>query len=56
VRNVEVLHIVKEERHILHTIKRSNANWIGHIDFAAVVIYIFCLQGDEFDSLSVTSL
>jgi hypothetical protein len=22
---------VKEERNILHTIKRSKANWIGHI-------------------------
>jgi hypothetical protein len=26
----EVLHRVKEERNILHTIKRK-ANWIGHI-------------------------
>jgi hypothetical protein len=31
VRNEEVLHRVKEERHILHTIKRRKANWIGHI-------------------------
>jgi hypothetical protein len=31
VRNKEVLHRVKEERNILHTIKRRNANWIGHI-------------------------
>jgi hypothetical protein len=31
VRNEEVLHRVKEERNILHTIKRRNANWIGHI-------------------------
>jgi hypothetical protein len=30
VRN-EVLHRVKEERNILHTIKRRKANWIGHI-------------------------
>jgi hypothetical protein len=30
VRNEEVLHRVKEERNILHTIKRR-ANWIGHI-------------------------
>jgi hypothetical protein len=22
---------VKEERNILHTVKRSKANWIGHI-------------------------
>jgi hypothetical protein len=30
VRN-EVLHRVKDERHILHTVKRSKANWIDHI-------------------------
>jgi hypothetical protein len=27
----EVLHTVKEERNILHTIKRRKGNWIGHI-------------------------
>jgi len=27
----EVLQRVKEERNILHTIKRRKANWIGHI-------------------------
>jgi hypothetical protein len=31
VRNEEVLHRVKEERNIVHTIKRWKANWIGHI-------------------------
>jgi hypothetical protein len=31
VRNVEVLHRVKEERNVVHTIKRRKANWIGHI-------------------------
>jgi hypothetical protein len=31
VRNKEVLHRVKDERNIVHTIKRRNANWIGHI-------------------------
>jgi hypothetical protein len=31
VRNKEVLYRVKEERNILHTIKRRKANWIGHI-------------------------
>jgi hypothetical protein len=30
VTNEEVLHIVEEERNIIHTIKRK-ANWIGHI-------------------------
>jgi hypothetical protein len=31
VRNEEVLHRVKEERNILHTIKRRKVNWIGNI-------------------------
>jgi hypothetical protein len=31
VRNEEVLHRVKEERNILHTIKRKKANWNSHI-------------------------
>jgi hypothetical protein len=31
VRNEEVLQRDKEERNILHTIKRRKANWIGHI-------------------------
>jgi hypothetical protein len=31
VRNEEVLHRVKEERNILHTIKRMKANWVGRI-------------------------
>jgi hypothetical protein len=30
-RNEEVLHRVKEERNILHTIKIRKANWIGHV-------------------------
>jgi hypothetical protein len=28
--NEEVLHRVKEERNIVHTIKGRKANWIGH--------------------------
>jgi hypothetical protein len=31
VRNEEILHRVKEERNILHTIQRRKANWIRHI-------------------------
>jgi hypothetical protein len=31
VRHEEVLHRIKEERNIVHTIKRRKANWIGHI-------------------------
>jgi hypothetical protein len=31
VRNEEVLHRVKEEKNILHTVQRRKANWIGHI-------------------------
>jgi hypothetical protein len=29
--NEAVLHRVKKERNILHTIRRRKANWIGHI-------------------------
>ena len=29
--NEKVLHTVKEDANILHTIKRRKANWIGHI-------------------------
>jgi hypothetical protein len=31
VQNEKVLHTVKEDANILHTIKRRTANWIGHI-------------------------
>jgi hypothetical protein len=31
VRNEEMLHRVKEERNILHRVKRRKASWIGHI-------------------------
>jgi hypothetical protein len=31
VRNEEVLHRLKQERNILHAVKRRKANWIGHI-------------------------
>jgi hypothetical protein len=31
VRNEEVLHRVKEERNIIHTVKRRKAKWIGYI-------------------------
>jgi hypothetical protein len=31
VRNEEVLHRVKKQRNIVHTIKRRKAKWIGHI-------------------------
>jgi hypothetical protein len=31
VNNEAVLHRVKEEMNILHTIRRRKANWIGHI-------------------------
>ena len=30
-RNKEILHRVKEERNILHTMKRRKADWIGYI-------------------------
>jgi len=31
VRNKEVLHRVREDSNILHTVKRRKAKWIGHI-------------------------
>ena len=31
VRNEEVLHRVKEQRNIIHKVKRRKANWISHI-------------------------
>jgi hypothetical protein len=31
VRSEEVLHRVKKDRNILHTVKRRKAHWIGHI-------------------------
>jgi hypothetical protein len=31
VRNEEALPRVKEDRNILHTVKRRKSNWIGHI-------------------------
>ena len=31
VRNEDVLHRVKEQRNILHEIRKQKANWIGHI-------------------------
>jgi hypothetical protein len=31
VRSEEVIHSVKEERNILHTVKGRKVNWIGHI-------------------------
>jgi hypothetical protein len=31
VRNEDVLPTVKEQRNILHEIRKRNANWIGHI-------------------------
>jgi hypothetical protein len=31
VRNKEVLYRVKEQRNILHIVKRRKTNWIGHI-------------------------
>jgi hypothetical protein len=31
VKNKEVLYRVKEERNILHEIRKLKANWIGHI-------------------------
>ena len=37
VRNEEVLLRVKEQRNILHEIRKRKANWIGHI-----FVYFYC--------------
>jgi hypothetical protein len=44
VRNEEVLHRVKEERNIVHTIKRRNANWICHV-LRMDCLKIFVIEG-----------
>jgi hypothetical protein len=31
VKNTEILHRVKEERNILHAVKKKEGCWIGHI-------------------------
>jgi hypothetical protein len=31
VKSEDVLHRVKDERNILHTVKRRKGNWIGHV-------------------------
>jgi hypothetical protein len=31
VRNNEAIHIVKEDRNILHTLKSKKTKWIGHV-------------------------
>ena len=31
VRNEEVVHTVKEQRNILHTVERRKAKWVEHI-------------------------
>jgi hypothetical protein len=31
VRNEEVVHKVKEQRNVLHTVNRRKANWMGYI-------------------------
>ena len=39
-RNEELLHRVKEERNIIHTVKRRKVNWIGHIWHKNCIIMI----------------
>jgi hypothetical protein len=40
VRN-EVLHKVKEERNLVHTIKRRKANWIGNMFSGSEIVRLF---------------
>ena len=39
VRNEEVLLRVKEQRNILHEIRKRKANWIGHIFYVETAFY-----------------
>jgi hypothetical protein len=40
VRNEEVLHRVKGERHILHTVKRRKANWIVTSSVRSALLHV----------------
>jgi hypothetical protein len=42
VRNEEVLLRVKEQRNILHEIRKRKANWIGHIAPVLVEVWYGC--------------
>jgi hypothetical protein len=53
VRNEEVLLRVKEERNILHTIKRRKANWIGHI-FCGNCLLEHIIEGKIEEAIEVT--
>jgi hypothetical protein len=44
VKNKEILHAVKEERNILHTIKRRKSDWIGYISFRNCIL-IHVIEG-----------
>jgi len=45
VRNAEALHRVKEEKNILHTVKRRKSNLIGHI-FCRTYLLKHGIQGN----------
>jgi hypothetical protein len=49
----EVLHRVKEEGNIIHTIKRRKANWIGHISLRNCLLN-HSIEGKIETALNVT--
>jgi hypothetical protein len=51
--NEEVLHRVKKERNILHTIKRKKANWTGHILHRNCIIK-YVIEGKIEERIQVT--
>jgi hypothetical protein len=53
VRNREVLHRVKEERNILHFIKRKKGNCIGHILHRNCLLK-HTIQGNTEEGIKVT--
>jgi hypothetical protein len=55
VRNEEVLHRVKKERNIVHTIKRRKADWVCHI-LRRNCLLRHVIEGNREGSVEVTGL
>jgi hypothetical protein len=53
VRNGKVLHVVKVERNILHTVEWRRANWICHI-LRGICLLKHCIEGKIEGRIEVT--
>jgi hypothetical protein len=53
VRNEEVLQRVKEDRNILHTIKRRKANWTGYVSHRSCLLK-HVIEGKTEERIEVT--